>query len=180
MIALIAMLLATGAEAGEGATLWGFNGTAILNSVSDSKSNAWGIYQETPTKYGIWDLGYLNEGDQQTCVAQTLKVCFGDKRDGMFALYEIPWKLSKNLQTSFALGPYFSATTVTEPNGIDYHDAYRTDLLTKASVTYVFNDRWKTSLDWWRVMYSTNDFVQDGMPARGDSDVFSISIGRSF
>lgn len=165
---LVASLLFTsGAYAAvDDATLWVMGGTAVSNSVTDVKSRAWGVYQETPTNYGRWDLGYLNEGHQGL-----------DKRDGIFAMYDAQFKLNSKVRTSFAFGPYFTATTVTEPDGVNYHDAYRTDLLAKASIKYSLAAHWALEAGWWHVLYSANDLKNH---ARGDADVFTGAVGYVF
>jgi len=189
IVTILAVLSLFSADAfAENATLYVGIGRAVSNSVSDQKSNAWMINLKQPTSYGTFDFGYLNEGHQSSsCVAAVVQEgpgiptsCFGDKRDGIFALYEFENQLSKNVGVSFGLGPYFTATTVTEANGVDYHDAYRTDLLAKASFTYSVSKVIDAQASWMHVLYSANDFLINGKPSRGDADVFLLAVGYKF
>lgn len=179
-IAIIAFLILTSfsANAENGAELWAFGGKAVSNSIKDTKSSAWGVYQETQTNWGRWDLGYLNEGHQGGVC--NLKSCYNDKRDGIFALYEMQYKLNDSFRSSFAIGPYFSSTTITDPNRVNYRDAYRTDLLGKTSLKYSINSKIDTELSWWHVIYSTNDLLINGRASRGDADIFSIGVAYKF
>jgi hypothetical protein len=163
---LVASLLFTTVASADTATLWVFGGRAVSNSITDVKSNAWGVYQETPTKFGRWDFGYLNEGHQGL-----------DKRDGIYAMIDAQFALNSLLRTSFAIGPYFTATTVTATDGVSYKDTYRTDLLAKASIKYSVTNHWNVEASWWHALYSANDLR---VHARGDADVFTAGVGYKF
>lgn len=136
-----------------------FDGRAVSNSITDVKSNAWGVEQETPTQYGLWDFGYLNEGHQQ-----------GDKRDGIYALMEFDYPFSHNVTTSFGIGPYFTSTTQTEPNGVDYRDHYSWAGLAAASVKYRATSHWSLKARWAHVVYAAHN---------KDADVFLVGVGYS-
>jgi hypothetical protein len=141
----------------EDATIFISVGTSVSNSVKDTKSNAWGVEQETPTSWGIWKFGYLNEGHKH-----------GDKRDGIYGLYKIPYRFTEKIETSFSIGPYFTATTVTAPDGIHYRDAYCWSALPRAEVKYNITENYKIAASWSHVLYARNN---------QDADVFLISIG---
>lgn len=141
-----------------GSTISVFVGQAVSNSVSDEKSRAWGIEQETRTRdTGTWLFGYLNEGHQ-----------LGDKRDGIYAQLKIPHALTHRMETSIAVGPYYTATTITEPDGVHYRDSYCTSLLASASIKYALGEHWSTQFRWSHVMFA---------PENKDADVFVWAIG---
>lgn len=134
-----------------------FLGRAVSNSITDGKSRAWGVEQETPTRLGTWLFGYLNEGHQN-----------GDKRDGIYALIKAPYALTRRVETSIAVGPYYTATTITDPDGIRYRDEYCASLLASANVKYSLTDHWSTLFRWSHVMFA---------PHNKDADVFTVAIG---
>ena len=136
-------------------------GRAVSNSISDEHSTAWEVEQETPTKYGTWLFGYLNEGHQSNSYG-------GDKRDGIYAQYEVPYRLTHTIHTSFAVGPYFTATTITDPDGIHYRDSYSTALLGTVGIKYSLNEKWSALFKWNHVIFA---------PRNKDADVFLIGVG---
>ena len=133
-------------------------GTTVSNSIKDEKSHAWCIEQETPTSRGTWLFGYLNEGHLH-----------GDKRDGIYALYKFPHNLTPRVETSVAAGPYYTATTVTEADGVEYRDVYCLSLLATAGVKVALDDNWSTQFRWSHAMFTRNN--------RHDTDVFAIHVG---
>lgn len=137
-----------------------FTGTSISNSVTDEHSTAWGVEQLTKTKYGLYEFGYLNEGHQGH-----------DKRDGIYALYKFPNQLTERLETSFSIGPYFTSTTITEPNEIDYQDHYSWALLGNASVKYKIDSHWSLQARWGHVIYAVRN---------KDADLFLLGAGYKF
>jgi hypothetical protein len=159
-IILLGCLLAPTLAFAGGASLYVCGGRAVSNSVSDTKSNAWCVAQETPTSFGTWDFGYLNEGHQ-----------LGDKRDGIYALPKFAYQLTKNVETSVAIGPYFTATTITEPDGVHYQDKYRWAALGFAKVKYSMNDSWSMFGEWGHVMYRRDN---------KDADLFLFGLMKKF
>lgn len=138
-------------------TVWLSAGVGVSNSVTDERSRAWSVEQETPTHLGTWLFGYLNEGHKK-----------GDKRDGIYALLKAPYVLTNKVETSIAVGPYYTATTITDPDGIHYRDAYCMSLIASAGVKYSLNDRWATQFKWSHVMFAPNN---------KDADVFIVAVG---
>ena len=147
------------APAAEQPTITIFAGRAVSNSITDVHSNAWGIEQETPTRYGMLNFGYMNEGHQR-----------GDKRDGIYAMREFNYQFAKHVETSFAIGPYFTATTQTAANGIDYQDHYSWAALAGASAKYHVDGHWSLMARWNHVLYAAHN---------KDADVFLIGVGYS-
>ena len=158
---LLAAVLAATANMPEtrAASLYTFGGEAVSNSLTDVHSRAWGVEQETPTQYGLWDFGYMNEGHQN-----------GDKRDGIYALREFDYQFTQRVTTSFAAGPYFTATTQTNPNGYNYQDHYSWAGLAAASAKYQINTNWSVAARWAHVLYAVHN---------KDADIFLIGIGYS-
>jgi len=140
-------------------TLMVYGGKAISNSITDQKAAAWGIEQVTKTKYGTWNLGYINEGHIKW-----------DKRDGIYALPRWSADLTDHLKTSFGIGPYLSATTITQPDGIHYIDHYRWDILGTATVDYTFSKQYVVSARWGHTMYTGSK----------DTDLFLFGVGYRF
>ena len=136
-----------------------YGGRSVSNSITDQKANAWSIEQITSTKLGKWDFGYLNEGHMGW-----------DKRDGIYALPRFTALLTPNLSTTFGIGPYFTATTVTDPNGINYYDHYRWSILGTATMDYQVTKNYFVSIRWGHVMYTQNK----------DSDLFLFGLGYKF
>jgi hypothetical protein len=141
----------------EPATIYVLGGHTVSNSVSDEHSKAWGIEQSTPTKYGLWDFGYLNEGHMD-----------GDKRDGIYAMREFVYQFSPRIKTSFAIGPYFTATTLTQDDEVHYIDHYSWAVLAGASVKYRVDGHWSLMGRWNHVLYADQN---------KDSDIFLIGAG---
>lgn len=158
LLVLASLLVSFSAFADSGSTISVFSGRAVSNSISDEKSRAWGIEQETPTRFGIWQFGYLNEGHQH-----------GDKRDGIYALIKAPYMLTKKVETSAAAGPYYTATTITEKDGIHYRDAYHTSLLATAGIKYLLDSHWDAQFRWSHVMFTRQN--------KHDADVFLFAVG---
>lgn len=159
-IVLGCLLFPSLAFAANGAEINVYGGKAISNSIADTSSRAWGIEQETPTSFGTWVFGYLNEGHQN-----------GDKRDGIYALPKFSYQLNEKLETSIAIGPYFTATTITEPDGVHYQDKYRFAGLGFAKVKYSLSESWAAFGAWGHVMYRRDN---------KDADVFVLGLGRKF
>lgn len=159
IIIAVCLIVSSTAFAGE-AEIYVCGGRAISNSVADLKSNSWCLGQITPTKFGTWNFGYLNEGHQN-----------GDKRDGVFALPQFSYNLTKNLETSIAIGPYFTATTITEPDGIHYQDKYRWAGLGFAKIRYQLTEHVSIAGEWGHVMYRRDN---------KDADVFEAVAGYKF
>lgn len=136
-----------------------YGGKAVSNSITDQKAAAWGIEQVTNTKLGKWQFGYVNEGH-----------IGWDKRDGIYALPRWSSHLTNNLITSFGIGPYLSATTVTQPDGIHYIDHYRWDVLGTATVDYSLTTNYYISARWGHTMYTSSK----------DTDLFLLGIGYNF
>ena len=152
-LALASFGAAAHAEGSAPASLYVFGGEAVSNSISDLKSRSWGVEQQTDK----WSLGYVNEGHQN-----------GDKRDGIYAQLRFPYQFSKDVVTAFSLGPYFTATTITEPDGIHYQDHYSWAAIASASVTYAVTERVSTQLRWSHVLYADQN---------KDADIFLIGTG---
>lgn len=150
----LAAILSTPAFARDGISV--LAGRAVSNSITDQKSTAWNVEQETPTRYGTWLFGYLNEGHQ-------LNQFGGNKRDGIYAQYQMSYELSPHIKTSFDLGPYFTANTITEPDGIHYHDAYGTALLATAEVEVKLAEKVDFVTKWDHALYT---------PQHKDADIF--------
>lgn len=141
----------------EEATFYVFNGQSVSNSITDAHSLAWGLEQETPTRIGVWDFGYVNEGHKGQ-----------DKRDGIYAMYQFPYKFTPSLTTSFAIGPYFTATTITDPDGVHYQDHYSWAGLAAASAEYSLTKHWRLQGRWAHVIYDQKN---------KDADLFLIGVG---
>ncbi len=137
------------------ATMTVYGGRAVSNSITDVHSNAWGVEQET----GAWNFGYLNEGHQR-----------GDKRDGIYAMRKFSYQFAKRITTSFAIGPYFTATTETASDGINYQDHYSWAALADASMRYRIDNNWSLTGRWAHVLYAARN---------KDADVFLIGFGYS-
>lgn len=159
VIILVCLLVPTLAFA-RGAELYICAGKAVSNSVTDLKSNAWCLGQITPTGFGTWDFGYINEGHQN-----------GDKRDGIYALPKFSYQLTQDVETSVEIGPYFTATTITDPDGIHYQDKYRWAAIGFAKVKYDMTKDWSVFGQWGHVMYRHNNT---------DSDLFLFGANREF
>lgn len=155
---VLLLLISFNAFADSEATISVLGGTAVSNSVKDEKSRAWGVEQETPTRFGLWQFGYLNEGHQH-----------GDKRDGIYALMKAPYALTSRVETSVAAGPYYTATTITEVDGIHYRDAYHTSLLATAGIKYSLDSHWDAQFRWSHVMFTRQN--------KHDADVFVFAVG---
>jgi len=155
----LGLMFATAVFAADVPTLTVFGGRAVSNSVSDLKSNAWGVEQETPTKLGMWDFGYVNEGHQN-----------GDKRDGICAMKAFDYQFAPKVQTSFAVGPYFTATTITAADGNHYQDHYRWAALASARVKYNVTEHWSVTGNRSHVLYRAGN---------KDADLFLIGVGYS-
>lgn len=154
----VLFLISFNAFADSASTISVLGGTAVSNSVQDEKSHAWGVEQETPTAhYGTWLLGYLNEGHQ-----------LGDKRDGIYAQFKAPYQFASRVETSVSAGPYYTATTVTERDGIHYRDVYCLSLLASANVKYSLDEHWSTQFRWSHVMFTREN--------RHDADVFAVLL----
>lgn len=143
-------------------TITVFGGKSVSNSISDQKSNAWGLEQETPTRLGGAALfGYLNEGHK-------LNQYGGDKRDGVYLQAKFPYQLTHSVQTFFAAGPYYTATTITDPDGVHYRDSYCLSFLATAGVKVNLTEKWSTQARWAHVIFAPNN---------KDADVFLIGVG---
>lgn len=166
----------------EGSTMIVYGGVAVSNSISDEKSKAWGVEQEIVTDSGYhWQFGYMNEGHKIS----------GDKRDGIYSMIKLPYHLESGLITSFSVGPYLTATTVsdqtfssvtttgpggtttvtTESNVGKYHDSYGLVVLAAADITYDFNREIGVGFDWRHVMFTKGS---------KDADVFLIGVRYTF
>ena len=157
IVLLLCLIFYSQVHAAEQPTLYVFSGQAVSNSVTDEHSPAWNIEQETPTVHGVWNFGYLNEGHQ-----------LHDKRDGIYALYKFPYQFAPRVETAFAIGPYFTATTVTDRDGINYQDHYSWAALAAASVKYKLDKHWSLQGKWDHVLYATRN---------KDADIFLVGIG---
>lgn len=150
------------------AELYACGGKTQSNSISGVTSNAWCLGQITPTRFGTWNFGYVNEGQQYD---MSVTPAIPDKRDGIYALPQFSYQLTENVETSIALGPYFTSTTITQPDGVHYQDKYRWAGLGFAKVKYNISDSWAIFGQWGHVMYR-----RDGK----DSDLFLFGISRNF
>jgi len=153
VILVMCLLFSISAHADNG-TFYVMGGDDVSNSVTDVKSKAWGVEEQTTS----YNFGYLNEGHQ-----------LGDKRDGIYAMRRFSEQITQNVQTSFGIGPYFTATTVTQTDGIHYVDHYRWVALANATVTYTHNE-YSVMARWNHVLYA----------ASKDSDVFMVGVGMTF
>ncbi len=158
-IALVG-LFATSALAADGATVTLYGGVSVANSISDSKSVSRSIEQSVPTKFGSLDLGYLNEGHIDNY-----------KRDGIYVMPEFAYHLTPKLATSFALGPYFTSTTIIDPNGVTYQDHYSVAALSAVSARYFITDSVSMTARWGHVFYARDN---------RDTDVFMLGVGYTF
>lgn len=159
LLILIIVIVVSSATAYEfeTATLYAFRGVSVSNSVTDQKSGAWSLEQKTPTRYGTWLFGYLNEGSKES-----------DKRDGIYALRNFNYQFSPSFETSFATGPYFTATTITEQNKLNYQDHYSWAGLAEASANYALNKQLSLQVRWGHVIYAEQN---------KDADLFLFGIG---
>ena len=165
-IIVLGCLLAPTLAFADGASLYVCGGKAVSNSVTNAKSNAWCIGQETPTKIGTIDFGYLNEGHQLDPIANV-----EDKRDGVYALYKFAYQLTRSVETSVSLGPYFTSTTITESDGVHYQDKYRFAGLGFAKVKYDLGNSYSAFGEWGHVMYRRDN---------KDADIFTFGISKKF
>lgn len=140
-------------------SLWVFSGKAALNGGTTQKqfTTAYQIEQDTQN----WDLGYLNEGNLQ-----------GRKRDGMFGMRRFGVDLSPKLQTSIAVGPYFSASTIEgSPDTTNFHYKYDVSMLTALSMKFHATDTLDYQLRYQHVVISS-----DGK----DTDQLMVGLGYNF
>jgi len=156
-------------------TLSILGGQAVSNSLSDEKSNAWGVEQEMNFKHNTWQFGYMNEGHKSN----------GQKRDGIYAMYKLASPLTSKLTTSISAGPYFTATTVNDQvyaldttdehsliiNPGAYHDSYGLALLASAEAKYQVSALYDVGARWEHVMLTQHSL---------DADVFFVEFGRKF
>lgn len=154
---LVLLFLSPSAFATE-PTLTYFSGRAVTNSINDESAEAFSVEQETPIAKTTWLFGYLNEGHKDN-----------DKRDGLYAAYKLPYQFTKKFETSFALGPYFTANTLIKGDN-QYEQKYYFVGLTVASLKYQLTDNWSVQGRWSHVIFS---------PANRDADVFLFGIGFS-
>ena len=154
---IFGILLAWGIPAHAASRIEFLGGVSVSNSISDQHALGWSIEQQTPTQFGTWNFGYLNEGHMGK---------YGDKRDGIYAMRKFSYPFTENIQTSFAIGPYFTSTTITQPDGIHYRDTYRWDLLAGATVRYRLTDNLGLMARWNHVIFA----------ASKDSDIFLIGF----
>lgn len=173
LVGIVALLFSIVAYADSTLTVLG--GKAVSNSIVDEKSPAWSIEQETPIKYGTWLFGYLNEGHKQSggCVTNpetnTTSGCYGgDKRDGIYAQYKMLYQLTHAVETFVSVGPYFTATTITQDDGIHYRDSYSMAGLATAGVKVALNTNWSATARWNHVIFA-RDYK--------DADVFMFGVG---
>jgi hypothetical protein len=186
LVAAMLLVISVGASA---ATVSVLGGKSVSNSISDEKSNAWNIEQEVTFDKGrVWQFGYLNEGHKFS----------GDKRDGIYAMYKLPYYLTDRLVTSISAGPYFTATTVSTQTtstqtvsntGCDgpcspaytttttinnvgaYYDHYRLDLMASAAARYYVTPLTDVEVRWNHIMFTGS---------HKDTDVFLVGIGYDF
>lgn len=140
-------------------SLWVFSGEAALNGGTTQKqfTTAYQIEQDTTN----WDLGYLNEGNLQ-----------GRKRDGMFGMRRFGMDLNDRLETSVAVGPYFSATTVEGvTNTTNFHYKYDVSMLTALSLRFHATKTIDYQLRYQHVVISS-----DGK----DTDQLFVGVGYAF
>ena len=187
LLLIVALMVSASAFA---STISIFGGKSISNSLSDEKSNAWGVEQEVIFSKGrVWQFGYLNEGHKPST---------GDKRDGLYAMYKLPYNLTERLVTSFSAGPYFTATTIgdqstsvstlncdcsfngstttTINNQGAYHDSYHLSLLTSVATRYYVTPLVDVELRWNHVMFTKGSLSRPNT----DADVFLAAIGYDF
>lgn len=155
-----ALAFTTPAHAADGATVTLYGGASVANSISDSKSVSRGIEQSVPTTFGSLDLGYLNEGHIDNY-----------KRDGIYIMPEFVYHLTPKLSTSFALGPYFTSTTIINPNGVTYQDHYSVAALSALNARYFVTDSVSVTARWGHVFYARDN---------RDTDVFMVGVGYTF
>ncbi len=183
---LIALaLFATQAQA-VGERVYVLGGRAVSNSVSDTRSDSWGVMLDIPTQSYCSDLrlGFINEGHKyrqirtpvtvpatstQGAVTGFVDSTFSDKRDGLVAQCVWSRKLTQNFAVEAAIGPYFSSTT--ESTGIEtYRNVYRWNLLPSLGLRYEFGQKWSASFLWQHVLARQNK----------NADVFLLGVGYKF
>jgi len=158
-LAIVFVVLMIAGNLAQADSLVIYGGRSVSNSITDTKATSWAVEQVTDTKLGKWEFGYLNEGHLGW-----------DKRDGIYALPRFTALLTPNLSTTFGIGPYFSATTVTQPDGVHYYDHYRWDVLGTATIDYSLTTNYYISARWGHTMFTHNK----------DSDLFLFGLGYNF
>jgi len=148
-------------------TLWLSAGRSVTNSSYPLlKSKSWGVAQDLTWHDWHYRLGYLNEGHKED------EFTLG-KRDGIYAQWLGTHWLTPKLATELSVGPYISATTVSNPGQKGYADEYRLNALIGVGVKYRLSPTVKVMGMWQRALWTKIE----GRYA--DTDIFSLWIGYS-
>lgn len=146
-------------------TLWLSAGRSVTNSSYPLlKSKSWGVAQDLTWKDWHYRLGYLNEGHKDD--AFTL-----GKRDGIYAQWVGTHWLTPKLATELSLGPYISATTVSNHGERGYTDEYKLNALAGAGLKYRLTSTVSLMGSWQRALWTK---IQGRY---ADTDIFSLWIG---